>query len=345
MDKRVNQLMSFITEQGYECYIVGGYVRDYLLGIPSNDYDLCSNALPDTLEKLLNNYHIIKKEYGTITILIDELKIEITTYRQEIKYDKRKPIIYNYVDNLYDDLQRRDFTINTLCLDKNNQVIDLLSVKKDLDNKIIRMVGDINHKLQEDPLRILRALRFVAKLNFVIEKELYTKMLNFKYLLKSLSYERKRQEINDIIRMKRLDLLIPFQDELDISLDSYNYYHNSLLTWMMIDIKHKYLVSKKEKHIINNLSKLKNKEITNYDLYCLSFEEIVLLSELTGINYQKQYNNLIIKKRQDIDINSYDLLKYYSKLELNNIYHELEIKILNNELKNKYSDIMSYLNK
>ena len=139
----VIKIMKLINSYGYDCYIVGGFVRDKLLNIESHDYDLCTNALIKDLIKILDKYNIISINYGTLTILIEDLKIEITTYRKEIKYYKRKPVEYIFVNTLEEDLHRRDFTINSICIDMNYNIIDLLGGINDINSKLISLAKKV----------------------------------------------------------------------------------------------------------------------------------------------------------------------------------------------------------
>ncbi len=344
MDKRVKSLLRYINDCGYECYIVGGYVRDFLLGIPSNDYDLCSNATPLILFKLLKDYQIISCHYGTISLKMEELLIEITTYRRELIYCQRRPIKYEYINSLKEDLLRRDFTINTLCLDQNEQVIDLLDGLSDLKKRVLKAVGSAETKMIEDPLRILRALRISATLNFTIDVALYNSMYNNRLLLRGLSYERKKQEIDKIIKIKRLDVLIPFAKELDLNLDNFEYFSDPFWTWIMIDSNDYYHKKRSEKRLIKKVRWLMCASFTNYNLYQAGKEAVCIVSSLTHTKLMERYDNLPIKKRQDIMIDRAVLKSKINHNMLGAIYRDLEKKILNGDIKNNCYDIRLYLN-
>lgn len=346
MDKRIYNLLKYINEQGYECYIVGGFVRDYLLNTSSNDYDLCSNANPDKIVSLLDNYNIISKNYTTVTLLIDELKVEITSYRQELEYQNRKPYKYKLIDCLEDDLQRRDFTINAICMDKDEKIIDMVNGVSDLNNKLIRLIGDIDIKVKEDPLRILRALRFSVSLNFKLTNDLKKGINKYKYLLKDLSYERKKLEIDKLLQIKKLNILVEYElaDILELDLKQIEYFSNTFLTWFLIDKNKKYLVMKKEKRMVEQIVKLNSLGLTNYNMYKYGFEISYLVGLLKHIDIKEQYNNLPIKKRQDIKISSLELSQFFSNKDFNKIYEHLEKQIIEKELMNNHDIILSYLN-
>lgn len=188
-------ILKKIKKLGYDGYIIGGYPRDIYLGIKNSDIDICSNIEENILKE---NFNVIKStKFGSFIIFENNYNYEITLFRNEIYKDNRYPII-NYVDKLEEDIKRRDFTINTLCIDYNENYVDLIDARKDIDNKIIKVVGDINQKIKEDPLRIIRALRFSSDLNFNIEINLKNYIINNKELLNTLTKSRINKEIKKV---------------------------------------------------------------------------------------------------------------------------------------------------
>jgi tRNA nucleotidyltransferase (CCA-adding enzyme) len=148
------EVLNKIESYDYKAYIVGGYVRDYYLGLPNKDVDICTNARINDLEKILSNIISKNERYGSLVINYKGIKIEITTFRKELDYENnRKPINIECVSTIEEDVKRRDFTINSLYMDKNKNIIDLVDGKKDIDNKVIRVVGDANYKIKEDALK------------------------------------------------------------------------------------------------------------------------------------------------------------------------------------------------
>ena len=157
------EILKKIEESSFKAYIVGGFVRDYILNIPSIDVDICTNATPKELLEIFDNA-IPNEEYGSVRVVYKKVTFEITTFRKETKYvGHRKPMEIEYIDDLKQDLLRRDITINTLCMNSNGEIIDVLGVMQDLKNRVIKVVGDANKKLEEDSLRILRCIRFATK--------------------------------------------------------------------------------------------------------------------------------------------------------------------------------------
>ena len=210
----VFEILNILNNNGYEAYIVGGFVRDYLLNIKSNDYDICTNALYEDLKDL---FDVSDNNYGSFKINYKGTLYEVTTFRKDLNYiNNRKPEHIIYVKTLYEDLQRRDFTINTICMDKDKNIIDLLNGRDDLNNKLIKVVGDTDKKISEDALRILRAIRFATTLNFKLDDNLYNSIKKYNYLVKDLSYYRKRQELDKIFQSNNIDYGIKLLKELEL---------------------------------------------------------------------------------------------------------------------------------
>ena len=161
-----------LINNGYKCFIVGGCVRDYLMNKTPNDIDFATNATPNQIKECFKDYNVIETgiKHGTLTILINHIPFEITTYRKDGKYlDNRHPESVDFVTNLKDDLERRDFTINAIAYNSKIGFIDYFNGIEDIKNKIIRCVNNPEDRFSEDALRILRALRFSSTLDFEIE--------------------------------------------------------------------------------------------------------------------------------------------------------------------------------
>lgn len=196
----VKTAINLLEKAGYEVYVVGGAVRDFLLGNIPHDFDLSSNATPVEAKEVFKNYFIIDTGliHGTISVMINNELIEITTYRYEEEYDDfRRPNNVIFIKNIEEDLARRDFTINSIAY--NKKIIDVNGGVEDLNNKIIRAIGDPLKRFIEDPLRILRALRFAAVLNFEIEAKTKQALINNFHLLEKVSKERINNEFSRLI--------------------------------------------------------------------------------------------------------------------------------------------------
>ena len=182
------KVLKKIEEHGFKAYIVGGFVRDYLLGRESLDVDIATDATPMDIKQIFNDIFIPKVEYGSVTVFVHNTRFEITTFRRELTYiNNRKPVEFEYINDLLEDLKRRDFTINTICMNSAGEIIDLLNGKEDLDQKEIKTVGNSHDKFEEDSLRILRAIRFATILDFKLSKEVKEAIKYTKKYLRNLS--------------------------------------------------------------------------------------------------------------------------------------------------------------
>jgi len=191
-------ILNKLEKEGFKSYIVGGYPRDKYMNRESFDIDICTSAKVEDIEKLFDNIDKTYSKYGNVIINIENYKFEVTTFRSDIYLKNRNDVIINFVDTLEEDLKRRDFIINTLCIDKDGNYVDIMNSRKDIDNKIIRLVGNVA-KLKEDPLRMLRAIRFASVLNFTLDKELEEGIIKYGYLIKELSNNKKKIELDKIL--------------------------------------------------------------------------------------------------------------------------------------------------
>lgn len=198
----VKYILEKLEAAGYEAYIVGGCVRDALLGIEPKDYDVTTSALTSEMMQVFSNDRVIETGilHGTITVLSQGNPIEITTFRIDGDYDDhRHPNNVIFTRSLKEDLSRRDFTINAMAYSESKGLIDLFGGKDDLNAKVIRTVGDANLRFTEDALRILRGLRFASRFNFSIDDDTYKAMLSKKCELNQISVERIYKELCGII--------------------------------------------------------------------------------------------------------------------------------------------------
>ena len=184
-----------LEDAGFEAYFVGGSVRDILLHRHIHDVDIASSAYPEEVKNLFEKSIDTGIQHGTVTVLFDGNSYEITTFRTESGYqDYRRPDHVTFVQNLDEDLKRRDFTINALAMDTQGNIIDLFNGLDDLDKKIIRAVGDPEKRFHEDALRMMRAVRFMSQLNFNLEENTNQAVADHHQLLKKISVERIREE-------------------------------------------------------------------------------------------------------------------------------------------------------
>lgn len=193
---KVKFIIDTFYENNYEAFMVGGCIRDFLLSKEPKDYDIATSALPNITESLFEKTIPTGIKHGTITVLLDKEPFEVTTYRVEGEYkDNRRPDEISFVTNIKDDLSRRDFTINAFAYNSKEGLKDYFNGLEDLQNKIIRTVGDSNKRFNEDALRMMRAIRFASQLDFNIEKSTLDGIKKNKNLLKNISSERIRDEL------------------------------------------------------------------------------------------------------------------------------------------------------
>lgn len=194
MYEKAIEILKILYDNHYDAYIVGGYVRDKLLNIESSDIDICTNAKPDIIKEL---FDVLEENYGSCIVKYDHYNYEITTFRKEIYNNSRFPKV-EFIDNLEEDLKRRDFTINAICIDKDEKIIDLYNGIEDLNNKILRSIGNPDVKLKEDPLRILRAKRFKENYNLKYDESLNKAIKNNEELINKISKTKINRELNKI---------------------------------------------------------------------------------------------------------------------------------------------------
>lgn len=220
LSSEVKFVLNRLNEAGYEAYLVGGSVRDFLLNKHNKDIDITTNAIPEEVKRIFVDFPVIDTgiKHGTVTILYKNLPIEITTYRIDGEYqDSRHPKEVKFTSSLKEDLSRRDFTINAMAY--NNELIDYYGGRDDLKNKMLRAVGNPNKRFEEDALRILRGLRFASNLGFSIEEKTILAMRENKLLLKNISSERIQNELNAILLGDYVkDVMLDYYDIFEVIL-------------------------------------------------------------------------------------------------------------------------------
>ena len=198
----VLRALSVLESHGYEAYIVGGCVRDCLLDRTPNDWDITTSATPDEMKHCFADFRVIETgiRHGTLTVIIDRMQLEITTYRNDGEYlDNRHPVQVTFSRKIEDDLSRRDFTVNAMAYHPERGLVDLFDGREDLKGGIIRAVGDAKTRFHEDGLRILRAIRFAAVLDFEIAADTAKAVHACRNLLSGIAAERIREELCKLI--------------------------------------------------------------------------------------------------------------------------------------------------
>ena len=197
----IKEIARILNMEGFQCFLVGGSVRDSIMGFTPNEYDIATNAKPEDVQRIFKYTIPTGIKHGTILVILDDMHVEITTFRSDGNYsDGRHPDKVEYTASIEDDLPRRDLTINAMAYNVlDGTLIDMFDGMKDIKNKIIRSVGNPYERFTEDGLRIMRAIRFATKLNFNIEKETFEAICHSTGMLTSIAYERIREEFNRIL--------------------------------------------------------------------------------------------------------------------------------------------------
>lgn len=202
LPKNVQFIIDQIYKSGYEAFIVGGCVRDSILGLNPNDYDVTTSAPPSEILNIFKNFKLIDNgiKHGTVGVIIDKEVYEITTYRLEGEYENnRRPKSVSFTSNLVEDLKRRDFTINAIAYNDKMGIIDKFDGMTDIKNKIVKTVGEPDKRFNEDGLRLIRAIRFSSKLNFKIESNTLHSIYKNANIIKNISRERITDEFSKIL--------------------------------------------------------------------------------------------------------------------------------------------------
>lgn len=357
----VEYVLSKLKENGYQAYVVGGAVRDFLMGKTPHDYDLTSDALPSQISDVFKDFYQEHsgEKHGTIRVIVDHEPIEITTFRCDEGYtDYRRPDNVEFVKDVYIDSKRRDFSINAFYYFEGH-IYDFHEGLEDLNNKVIKTIGNPSTRFHEDALRILRAIRFSAKLGYEIESKTKTALLDCKEELNLIAKERILTELKEISSTSNFfrnvkeyfpifKLIIPCLDKIGNSIDdiynfdikSYGDYiaslsalfslreiNNDFMPWRLF-IK----MDNESINAIKTLIKLKDINFNN------SFDDdyingLILLSKPVDINVFKNYlinlYNLKRFKNDDIDsiLNRVDILS-----EGNTPYSLKDLEIDGNDL-------------
>lgn len=321
LPQNINYVLDTLTQNGHKAYIVGGCVRDLLCGKEPHDYDITTSALPNETQNLFDKTIATGLKHGTVTVIVDNTPIEVTTFRTESIYnDSRHPESVNFVRNVSEDLARRDFTVNAMCYNHADGLIDLFGGENDISNKVLRAVGDAETRFQEDALRILRLFRFAATLGFNIEKDTFDAAIKCAPLLKNISAERIFVELTKAAQGDNVSVISPLLETKCLSdycisngnLDSINKLENDefLRTFTLL-----YLTSTDLPKTLNAL-----KCSNNFKDYCTKMAYLVkcgITSDKKSIKRALNYADFAIV---------FDCIKYFEHvLKINVSKHKKEI--------------------
>lgn len=356
------EIIKFINSRNFEAYIVGGFVRDYLLNIISEDIDIATNMPKDLLSKY---FKVNNNEYGSFVLQKDSYFFEVTLFRKELSYEKQRHPIVQLVDTYKEDFVRRDFTINALGFDCNMNLIDYCNGKVDLDNKILTTIREPNLTFKEDPVRILRAIYFKNKLNLSYQNNTYQAILDNIYEVKSISNNRL---ITELTKMSyNLDLYI--KDIIDTKLYEYIIFNKALLFIYRNKIRISNINQLFEIHYLltNSLDveidSTFKKDIINYVsltdvilcprvVFDISLETYIKTNEFNKLIKKrcllKEFiflkDSLTIKSIKDIDFDLKQLKEYIDVKKINETKDLIIDNILNGFLDNTYEEIIKFIN-
>ena len=366
-------ILKIFNKNGYEAYFVGGCVRDYLLGEEFSDIDITTNSLPEEVKKIFRKSIDTGIQHGTVTILVNGEGYEVTTFRTEDEYiNHRSPEKVEFVSNLREDLDRRDFTINAMALDSNGILFDYHNGEKDLSCGVIRTVNNPNDRFYEDALRMLRAFRFSSKLGFEIEYDTLEAIKRNAELIKFVSIERIVNEFRKLLsgkgNLRSLELLldsklnnyIPFLEAIEIIQDFSKYsfcqslYILSKINDISFDILKELKLSNKEVKLIKEFDKINTDFVRKIPLelilYKYNFEDVVFIAEYFSYNNRNNIENckLTINSFDEVDITSQEIISTIGEKPgpwIKSVISELEHEILLNRLDNNRKDILDFLSK
>ena len=366
-------ILKIFNRNGYEAYFVGGCVRDYLLGEEFSDIDITTNALPEEVKKIFRKSIDTGIQHGTVTILVNGEGYEVTTFRTEDEYtNHRAPEKVEFVSNLREDLDRRDFTINAMALDSNGKLYDYHKGESDLTCKVIKTVNNPNDRFYEDALRMLRAFRFSSKLGFEIEKDTLEAIKKNAELIKFVSIERIVNEFKKLLsgkgNLRSLELLldsklntyIPFLEEIEIIQDfskcsfCQSLYILSKINDISFDILKELKLSNKEVKLIKEFDKINTDFVRKIPLelilYKYNFEDVVFIAEYFSYNNRNNIENckLTINSFDEVDITSQEIISTIGEKPgpwIKSVVSELEHEILLDRLNNNRKDILDFLSK
>lgn len=349
--KEVSFLIDTIYENGYEAFMVGGCVRDSILNLTPNDYDITTSATPQEIMNIFKDYKIIDTgiKHGTVSIILNNNIYEITTYRIEGEYENnRRPKNVEFTSNIEEDLKRRDFTINAMAYNEQFGIVDKFNGLEDLQKRIIKTVGNPDERFEEDGLRMIRAIRFSSKLGFSIEENTLNSIYKNAYIIKNISIERINDEFTktlvsnnpqNIILLYKTKIL----ENLGIHCNLNGYYYkelekdinilkscdNNLLDRL---IMLEYLISNKILKYIDKHEK--------YEYYCENIKKVNIINNLRYSNKVINYCNDIMEYMiKDIEKIDNIVIKRY----LNNIGYEKLNKVF--KLKLIYNVFLDNKNK
>ena len=383
MNKKLNEAKSILNKlinAGYEAYFVGGCVRDTLMNNEINDVDITTDATPDEIEKVFDHTLHIGKKFGTVIVIDNDEQYEITTFRTENDLlDGRHPSEVKFVKNLHEDLSRRDFTMNAIAMNVNGELIDPFNGQNDIEKGVIKTVGDAKRRFNEDYLRMLRALRFVAKYNFVLDQNAYNALVEDFILVNSISKERIINELTKLLNLQHVGNAMQLLNQLSQSnkqLLNLNLSHIEinrpisielflaiLLQFQTVNLVELKLSNKQKTkiieydQIIKELSNCEDFMMFKYIIYQFDInliKEVLNYADLLKHNsihivkcninrVDSIYNRLTIHSSKDLCISGRDLVQYHNQKAgpwVGKMLKYIEKLVVTNQINNNIDDCL-----
>ncbi|MGE7694343.1 CCA tRNA nucleotidyltransferase [Lysinibacillus sp. NPDC094177] len=368
-----------LEKAGFEAVIVGGAVRDAILGRPAHDVDVATNAMPDEVKSVFNHTVDIGIQHGTVLVIVPAGSVEVTTYRTDGEYtDHRRPEEVQFVRSLKEDLQRRDFTMNAIAMRRDGSFVDFYGGRQDIEAGVIRAVGDAQKRFSEDALRMLRAVRFSAQLGFLIESETLKAMQDKADNISWIAKERIKAELDKLwvgkdvfngIRKLEESSLVNYLNGTFQADDWYEFKtQDKLLGWAYFavlqgdhwrEVLGCYRLSNKEmafvKAVLAAFTAFQN-GWTNMDYFLHTQQELeaaCYFAELRQLDVQMPQQSiheiqskLPIKHKQELIVNGTDLLKWSGKKGGPWVKEALQAMleaIVNGELENERQQIKNWI--
>lgn len=381
--KQALPVLEKLEEAGYQAYFVGGAVRDLLLNRPTNDIDIATSALPQEVKGVFPKTIDVGIEHGTVVVIYNETPYEITTFRSEEEYkDHRRPESVTFIKSLKEDLQRRDFTINAIAMDRSGTIHDPFGGEVDIKAKTIRTVGSADERFKEDALRMMRAVRFMAQLGFKMENDTFESIKRNGNTLKYIAVERLSAEFEKLLggRFKKASFeslsetgLYQFLPGLkaNVVTSAAGMPINHLSTeqmWIMLVhlskgdksiLEHWRLPSKKIKYISKGVSFLSDRMKIPWDQYSLYLAGISIALDVQEVYHvvdphestdlqdlKKMYEKLPIKDRGELALTGNDLMGWTGKSGgpwIRDIIEKTEKAVIQGEVSNQKTTIREWL--
>lgn len=347
LDENTNFILNTLEKNGYKAYVVGGCVRDFIMGIEPHDIDISTSATPNEVKELFNKTIDTGIEHGTVTVLVNKEPYEVTTFRIDGDYiDNRKPEHVSYTNDVYEDMLRRDFTVNAIGYNNTDGFVDYFDGFKDIENKIIRGVGDPVKRFTEDALRMIRAIRFSATCNFTIEPNTYEAIILKRELLKNISVERIREEFTKLLMSNNNEKI-----ELFVETKLIKYYREDFYQYLkenILEIKEYLKYSKKNpiylySALFHNLSSdetLKQMKYLKWDNNTIKSVSTIVSAFNEKIEKTPYYIRKMISK---YGVENTKAILFF-KEKIDNTSYETQLNEVNITLENKYPTDVKGLN-